>query len=152
MRDSIASSSSGRMPSAAASRSGSALAAVALEPLPLAPQPIEAALLGARGAEAHQRPRATDVLLDVGANPPDRVGREAHAALGIEAIDRHQQPEVALLDQIEQPHAVGAVLERDLDDEAQVADHQPRGRLLIADSAASAAPARAPRRASAALY
>ena len=97
------------------------LAAVALEALPLATQPIEAALLGARRAEAHHRPAATDVLLDVRANPPHRVGREAHAAPGVEAVDRDQETEVALLDQIEQSHPVGAVLEGDLDDEAQIA-------------------------------
>ena len=80
MRDSIASSSRGVMPSAAASLLRIGLAAAALEPLPLAAQPIEAALLGARGAEAHHRPAATDVLLDVRADPPHGVGREAHAA------------------------------------------------------------------------
>ena len=80
MRDSIASSSCDVTPSAAASFSRIGLGPVALEPLPLAAQPIEAALLGARRAEAHQRPAATDVLLDVRADPPDRVGRQANAA------------------------------------------------------------------------
>ena len=128
---------------------GIGLAAVALEPLPLAAQPIEAALLGARRPEAHHRPAAADVLLDVRANPPHRVGGEPHAAPGIEAIDRHQETEIALLDQIEQPHSVGAVLEGDLDDEAQVAGRQPLGRFVIAESGASAAPVAAPLRASA---
>ena len=107
---------------------------VALEALPLAAQPIEAALLGARGAEAHHRPAATDVLLDVRADPPHRVRRQADAARWIEAVDRDEEAEVALLDQVEQPHAVRPILERDLDDEAKVPRHEPIGGVVIAES------------------
>src|SRR5262249_51521642 len=100
----------------------------ALELLALASQAIEAALLGARRAEADEAPLPADEVLDVGPDPPDRVGGEPVAAAGVEALDRDEEAEVPLLDEVEDPDAVGPVLERDLHDETQVGeDEAPRG-------------------------
>ena len=77
--------------------------------------------------------RALDRLLD----PPRGVGAELAAFLGIEAFDRFHQADVALGDQIEQRQAVGGVIVRDLDDQAQVGlDHLLAGRLVASLDAA----------------
>ncbi|MNZ62097.1 hypothetical protein D3C78_802110 [compost metagenome] len=58
------------------------------------------------------------------ANPPGGVGGEAETALGIELLDRADQAEVALLDQVEQGQAAIDVTPRDLHHQTQVAlDH-----------------------------
>jgi hypothetical protein len=55
------------------------------------------------------------------ADPPGRVGRELEALRPVELLDRADQPEVALLDQVEQRQARARVHLGDRDDEAQVA-------------------------------
>ena len=54
------------------------------------------------------------------ADPPHRVGRELEAAPVVELLDRADQAEVALLDQVREREAEVAVVLRDRDDELQV--------------------------------
>ena len=87
-----------------------------------------------------------DRALDVLAYPPGGVGGEAEAALGIEFLQRVHQPEIALLDQVEQRHAAVEVVLGDVHHQAQIAlDHLlPRGEIPLAPRGArSAAPPRA---------
>ena len=64
--------------------------------------------------------RAGDRLAD----PPRRVRRELQATLPLELLHRADEPEHALLDQVEERQALVAVVLGDRDDEAQVAlDH-----------------------------
>ena len=99
------------------------------EPLELAlllVEPEEELALGARRAESHQADVVEQVLEDVGADPVGRVGRELHALVRIEALDRLHQADVPLLDQVEDVGPGAAVLHRDLHDEPQVREHEPR--------------------------
>ena len=63
--------------------------------------------------------RAGDGLAD----PPRRVGRELVAAAVVELLDRADQAERSLLDQVEEREAAAQVALRDRDDEAQVGLH-----------------------------
>jgi hypothetical protein len=54
------------------------------------------------------------------ADPPDGVGRELEAAAVVELLDRADQAEVALLDQVREGEAEVAVVLRDCHDELQV--------------------------------
>src|SRR4029079_6330382 len=60
--------------------------------------------------------RAGDRLPD----PPRRVRRELEAAPPVELLDRADEAERALLDQVEERKALVAVVLRDRDDEAEV--------------------------------
>ena len=94
-------------------------------------------VLGARDLAlgAHEVDRQLDrarlgvhPALDGLADPPRRVGREAVAAAPVELLDRADQPEDALLDQVEQRQLGALVLLRDRDDEPQVrVDHAVLG-------------------------
>src|SRR5215211_7018989 len=53
-------------------------------------------------------------------DPPRRVGRELEALAVVELLDGPHQPDVALLDQIEQRDAPSGILLRDGDDEPEV--------------------------------
>ena len=62
--------------------------------------------------------------LDALANPPGGVGRKTEAALGIELLQRVDQAEIALFDQVEQRHAAIQVVLGDVHHQAQVVlDH-----------------------------
>jgi hypothetical protein len=74
--------------------------------------------------ELHQRPGLQDVVLDVGPDPPDGVGDEADALVGVELLYRLHQPDVPLLDEVGHADAVGAVLVGDLHHETEVRGHQ----------------------------
>ena len=60
------------------------------------------------------------------AHPPDRVGDELDVARGIEPARRLHQPEVALVNEIEERHAEAAIALGVADDEAEVAFDEPR--------------------------
>ena len=77
--------------------------------------------------------RAFDALPD----PPGRVGREAETALGVELLDRVDQAEVALFDQIEQWNAAIEVMLGDVHHEAQVVLDHPLPRLELARARAA---------------
>ncbi|MNH17647.1 hypothetical protein D3C79_773310 [compost metagenome] len=58
------------------------------------------------------------------ANPPGRIGREPETTLRVELLDRTDQPQVALLDQVEQRQAAVHVTTGNFYNQAQVAfDH-----------------------------
>jgi hypothetical protein len=66
-------------------------------------------------------------------DPPRRVRRELEAAAPVELLDRADQPDDPLLDQVEERDAVALILLRDRDDEAEVGvDHQILGVLVAA--------------------
>ena len=54
------------------------------------------------------------------ANPPRRIGGELEAAAPVELLDRADEPERPLLDQVEEREALVAVVLRDRDDEPEV--------------------------------
>ena len=56
-----------------------------------------------------------------------RVADQPHALVGVEALDRLHQADVAFLDQVAVRQAVAEVLARDRDHQAQVRQHQPAG-------------------------
>ena len=60
--------------------------------------------------------RAGDRLAD----PPGRVGRELEALAVVELLGRADEPERALLDEVEEGQALVAVVLRDRDDQAEV--------------------------------
>ena len=64
--------------------------------------------------------RLLEVLADVGADPPDRVGGEAGAGVRVELLDRAHQADVAFLDQVVEADRPAALLAGDGDDEGQV--------------------------------
>ena len=74
------------------------------------------------------RQRAGDRLPD----PPRRVGRELEAAPPVELLDRADQSERALLDQVEERQPLVAVVLGDRDDESQVGLDHPLLRLEVA--------------------
>ena len=92
----------------------------------------EQRLLRRRGAGAHHRPVAQDVILHRRANPRGGVGREAHLALGLEACRRLHQADRALLHQIAHRQAVVAKPGRGADHQAHVGQHQLVQRCLVA--------------------
>ena len=67
------------------------------------------------------------------ADPPGRVGRELEALGVVELLDRADQAEVALLDQVEQRQAGRCIDLRDRDHEAQVALDQAALGDLVAE-------------------
>src|SRR5581483_3132988 len=78
--------------------------------------------------DVHRQPYGArlvhDRALDVLPDPPRGVGREAEPALGVELVERVHEPEVPLLDQVEQRHAAVQVLLGDVHHEPQVVlDH-----------------------------
>src|SRR5437867_3343697 len=106
--------------------------ALALESLALLGEVEEELALRLRGADLHQAPVVHDVADNVGADPPHRVGREADAAVGVEVLDRLEQTDVPLLDQIEEVVEGALVLARDHHDEAEVgSDEAPRGLAVL---------------------
>ena len=65
-----------------------------------------------------------DAALDTLANPPGGVGRETKTTLGIEFLQRMNQAEIALFDQIEQRNAAIQVVLGNIDHQAEIVlDH-----------------------------
>ena len=92
----------------------------------------EQLLLVGRGAHLHQRPRAQDVFLDRRLDPPHGVGGEPEALLGLEALDRLHQADIALRDHLGDRQAVAAIAPGDLGNEAQMAGDELVRRVAIA--------------------
>ena len=80
------------------------------------------------------RPRLVrDAALHGLADPPGRIGGELEALAVVELLDRPDQPDDPLLDQVEQRQAVPLVALGDRDDQPQVrVDHQILGFLVAA--------------------
>ena len=72
-----------------------------------------------------------DVVLDRGADPPYRIGREAEAAIGIEPLDRLHHADIAFADQFADRQAISLVSHGDLGDETQMRGHQLMGGLHV---------------------
>ena len=51
-------------------------------------------------------------------------GHQPHADLGVEALDGLHQPDIAFLDEIAHRQTIATVATRDMDDEAQVRQHE----------------------------
>ena len=78
------------------------------------------------GGDLHHPPVAQDVLVDLGLDPVDRERREPHAALGVEALHRLHQADVAFLDQVGLRQTVAHVVAGDGHHQAQVRHHHAR--------------------------
>ena len=107
-------------------------AAAVLDARPQPAQVEEQRLLRRRGAGAHHRPVAQDVVLHRRADPPGGVGRKAHLALGLEARRRLHQADRTLLHQIAHRQAVVAKPGRGADHQAHIRQHQLVQRRLVA--------------------
>src|SRR6185312_13300165 len=93
---------------------------------------VEEQLLLARGrAHLHQRPRAQDVFLDRGANPPHRVSGELEALVRLEALDRLHEADIALGNHFANRQAIAAIAHGDLGHEPQMRSHQLVRRLAV---------------------
>ena len=66
------------------------------------------------------------------ANPPDGVGDELHALIGIELPRGGEEADVAFADEIDERHAAILIFLRDGDDEAEIALDELLERVLIA--------------------
>ena len=62
--------------------------------------------------------------MDLGADPVHGERHQPHADLGVEALDGLHQADVAFLDEIAHRQAIATVAARDVDDEAQVRQHE----------------------------
>jgi hypothetical protein len=89
-------------------------------------------LLVGGGAHLHQRPRAQDVFLDRSLDPPHRIGREPKALVGLEALDRLHQADVAFGDDFGDRQAVAAIAHGDLGHEPQMAGDELMCRIVVA--------------------
>ena len=77
-------------------------------------------LVGGR-AHLHQAPRAQDVFLDRGLDPPHGIGGQPEAALRLEFLDGLHQADIALGDHLADRQAVAAIAHGDLGDEPEMA-------------------------------
>src|SRR5574343_1891692 len=82
--------------------------------------------------DMHRQPNGPrlvhDAAFDVLAYPPGRVGREAETTLRIELLQRMDQAEIALLDQVEQGNAAVQVMLGNIHDQPQIVlDHALTG-------------------------
>ena len=91
----------------------------------------EQLLLRRGGAQLHHGPGAQHIFLDGSADPPHGIGRQAEAPLGIEALDRLHQPDIAFGDDLGHRQAIAAIAHGDLGHQAQMAGHQPACRFGI---------------------
>ena len=88
-----------------------------------AAQVEEQLFLGGRCAEFHQRPRAQDVFLDRGADPPHCIGREAEAFVRVELLHGLHQADITFGNDLAHGQAIAAIAHRDLRHEAEVGRH-----------------------------
>ena len=69
--------------------------------------------LGLGGGHLDHAPVLQDVFVDFGLDPVHRVADQAHALVGVEALDGLHQADVAFLDQVALGQAIAKVLARD---------------------------------------
>ena len=141
-------SSSGTPSLVAIALTCSGLQIALLERLQLAlhpPQVEEQLLLRRGGAHFDEAPRAQDVFLDRRADPPHGVGRQAEALVGLEALDRLHQADVAFGDDLADRQAVAAIAHGDAGDEPQMRRDELLAPRRRRDAPASAWPACTPR-------
>ena len=101
---------------------------LALEAAQVEEQPL---LVGGR-AHLDQRPRAQDVFLDRGLDPPHGIGRQTEAAFRVEFLDGLHQTDIAFRHDFADRQAVAAIAHGDLCNETQVARHHLVGGRAVA--------------------
>ncbi len=57
--------------------------------------------LGLGRTDFEQTPGGNNMVLDIRPDPPDRIGDKPDTLVRVELSDRHHQPDITLLDQIE---------------------------------------------------
>ena len=72
------------------------------------------------GRHLHDPPVAQDVLVNLGPNPVDREGNQAHPHFRVETLDRLHEADVAFLDEVRLRQAVAVVAAGDAHHETQV--------------------------------
>ena len=97
-----------------------------------AAQVEEQRLLRRGRAGAHHRPVAHHKFLDRGLDPPHRIGRKTHPAIGVELVGSLHQAKARLLDQIAHRCAVAAELGGHRDRQPHIGHHQTVQRGLVA--------------------
>jgi hypothetical protein len=107
------------------------LRGIGLEALLHRAQVEEQLALGLGGGHLDHAPVLQDVFVDLGLDPVQRVAHQAHALVGVEALDGLHQADVAFLDQVAVRQAVAQVLARDRHHQAQVRQHQPAGGFQV---------------------
>lgn len=100
---------------------------LALEATQVEEQPL---LIGGR-AHFDERPRAQDIFLDRGLDPPHGIGRQAEAAFRIELLDGLHEADIAFGNDFADRQAITAIAHGDLRHKAQMAGHELMGRLAI---------------------
>ncbi len=80
----------------------------------------EELLLRGGGAHLHQAPGAQDVFLDRRPDPPHGVGRKPEALVGIEALHRLHQPDIAFGDDLADRQPIAAIAHGDARHEPQM--------------------------------
>jgi hypothetical protein len=83
------------------------------------------------GGHPHQPPVAQDVFMNLGLDPVERKRHQSNATLGVEALDRFHEPDVAFLDEVGMRQTVTQILARDGHHQTQVRHHQFAGGLQI---------------------
>ena len=93
----------------------------------VAAQIEEQLALRLRGGHLDDAPVAQDELVHLCLDPMHGEGDQTHANLRIEALDGFHQADVAFLDQVRLRQPVAGIAARQMDDEAQMAEHQLPG-------------------------
>ena len=96
-----------------------------------AAQVEEQLFLGRGRAHFHETPRAQDIFLDRGADPPHRIGGEAEATIGLELLHTLHQADIAFGNQFRCWQAIAAIAHRDLRHEAQMRRDELRCRIGV---------------------
>ena len=78
-----------------------------------------------------QTPSPDDEILNIGANPPDGIGDQAISPVRVKLLDGHHEPHVALLNEVEEFHTIGAILKGDFDHKPEVGRDQLVGGLDV---------------------
>ncbi len=90
----------------------------------MAAQVEEQLALGLGRGDLDHAPVLQDVFVNLGLDPVDCIRYQAHALIGIEALDRLHQADIAFLDQVRMRQAITEVAARNRHDQAQVRQHQ----------------------------
>ena len=72
----------------------------------------------------HNTPGLDQIILDIGANPPDRVGNQAVTFFGIKFLHGVNEADIAFLDKVGQFKSVIAIFMGNLDDKPQVGNNE----------------------------
>ena len=110
---------------------GVAVQCVRAEALFLGAQVEEQLALGLGGRGFDHAPVLQHVFVDFGLDPVHRVAHQTHALIGVKALDRLHEADVAFLDQVAVGQAVTQVLAGDGHHQAQVGHHQLTGSLDV---------------------